>query len=213
MKKNVLLGTFLSFYLVGSYASYHIYKQQQSRPVTKDVARLLPTKVKEIKHGTTEKQLKDWVKTASQHHEKIAISGMQHSQGGQTYYPNAILLDMKQYNKIVEYKPRQKEITVQSGTTWNDIQQYIHKDGLALQVMQSQNIFTVGGSISVNVHGRDIRYGSLMDTVKSMRLLQADGSIIEISRTKHPELFSLVNGGYGLFGVILDVTLRLTDDE
>ncbi|WP_253352954.1 FAD-binding oxidoreductase [Priestia megaterium] len=213
MKKNVLLGTFLSFYLVGSYASYHIYKQQQSRPVTKDVARLLPTKVKEIKHGTTEKQLKDWVKTASQHHEKIAISGMQHSQGGQTYYPNAILLDMKQYNKIVDYKPRQKEITVQSGTTWNDIQQYIHKDGLALQVMQSQNIFTVGGSISVNVHGRDIRYGSLMDTVKSMRLLQADGSIIEISRTKHPELFSLVNGGYGLFGVILDVTLRLTDDE
>ncbi len=64
--------------------------------------------------------------------------------------------------------------------------------------MQSQNIFTVGGSISVNVHGRDIRYGSLMDTVKSMRLLQADGSIIEISRTKHPELFSLVNGGYGV---------------
>ncbi len=76
--------------------------------VTGDVARLLPTKVKEIKHGTTEKQLKDWVKTASQHHEKIAIAGMQHSQGGQMYYPNAILLDMKQYNKIIDYKPRQK---------------------------------------------------------------------------------------------------------
>lgn len=59
MKKNVLLGTFLSFYVVGSYASYHIYKQQHIRPVTKDVAQLLPTKVKEIKHGTTEKQLKN----------------------------------------------------------------------------------------------------------------------------------------------------------
>src|SRR5690349_24765974 len=108
MKKNVLLGIFLSIYLVGSYTSYHMYKQQQSRPVTEDVAQLLPTKVKEIKHGTTEKQLKNWVKTASQHHEKIAISGMQHSQGGQTYYPNAILLDMKQYNKIIDYKPCQK---------------------------------------------------------------------------------------------------------
>jgi FAD/FMN-containing dehydrogenase len=36
---------------------------------------------------------------------------------------------------------------------------------------------------------------------------------VEVSRTEHPELFSLVIGGYGMYGVILDVTLRVTPDE
>jgi FAD/FMN-containing dehydrogenase len=34
-----------------------------------------------------------------------------------------------------------------------------------------------------------------------------------VSRDENPELFSLVIGGYGLYGVILDVTLRVTRDE
>ena len=34
-----------------------------------------------------------------------------------------------------------------------------------------------------------------------------------MSRTENPELFSLVIGGYGMYGVILDVTLRVTRDE
>lgn len=83
----------------------------------------------------------------------------------------------------------------------------------AVQVMQSQNIFTVGGSLSVNVHGRDIRHEALIDTVDSFRLLMADGTVRNVSREENAELFPYVIGGYGLFGVILDVTLKLTDDE
>ena len=79
--------------------------------------------------------------------------------------------------------------------------------------MQSQNIFTVGGSLSVNVHGRDIRHEALIDTVDSFRLLMADGTVRNVSREENAELFPYVIGGYGLFGVILDVTLKLTDDE
>jgi decaprenylphospho-beta-D-ribofuranose 2-oxidase len=79
--------------------------------------------------------------------------------------------------------------------------------------MQSQNIFTVGGSISINAHGRDIRNGSLIKSVESFRLLTADGNIKEVSRTENAELFPLALGGYGLFGIIVDVSLSLTVDE
>ena len=41
----------------------------------------------------------------------------------------------------------------------------------------------------------------------------ADGSVVDVSRDHNAELFSLVIGGYGLFGVILDVTLKVTQDE
>ncbi|WP_026575421.1 FAD-binding oxidoreductase [Bacillus sp. UNC438CL73TsuS30] len=212
MKKPILLF-FLLIYGITWYVSFHRYQFQLAHPVVLDVAGLLPTKVKEIKHGETKEQLQQWVKQAHKHGEKISIAGMQHSQGGQTYYPGAIMIDMKQYNKILQYDPKAKRITVQSGATWADIQKKINPDGLALEVTQSQNIFTIGGSMSVNVHGRDIRYGSLIDTIESFRLLQADGSIIQVSRTEHPKLFSLVIGGYGLFGIILDVTLQLTENE
>jgi FAD/FMN-containing dehydrogenase len=40
-------------------------------------------------------------------------------------------------------------------------------------------------------------------------MVLADGSIVECSRTKNSELFSLGMGGYGLFGVILDLELDM----
>ena len=39
--------------------------------------------------------------------------------------------------------------------------------------------------------------------------MTADGRVHEVSRTREPELFSLVLGGYGLFGVVLEVELAL----
>jgi decaprenylphospho-beta-D-ribofuranose 2-oxidase len=79
--------------------------------------------------------------------------------------------------------------------------------------MQSSNIFTVGGTLSANAHGRDLDVTQVVEVVESFRLLLADGSVVKASRDENPELFSLVIGGYGVYGVILDVTLRVTRDE
>ncbi len=193
--------------------SVQIFQTQLTNPVVEDHGRLLPVKMKAMKSEDSEVKLKQIVIGANQNNDPISIAGMQHSQGGHTLYPSGILLDMKSYNKILALDIENKIITVQSGVTWADIQSYINPRGLALKVSQSQNIFTVGGSLSVNVHGRDIRSTSLIETVESFRLLNAEGNIIHVSRQENPELFPLVIGGYGLFGVILDVTLQLTDDE
>ncbi|MDP7978722.1 FAD-binding oxidoreductase [Bacillus sp. WLY-B-L8] len=193
--------------------SIYTYTMQLAQPVMADAGRLLPTKIKRIENVEDEKKLQQMVQGANASNEKLSIAGMQHTQGGHTYYPNGTVLDMKRYNKILEFNPGQKRIRVQSGATWNDIQKVINPYGLAIQVMQSQNIFTIGGSLSANVHGRDIRHDALIDTVDSFRLLMADGNIKNVSRNENTELFSLVIGGYGLFGFILDVTLKLTEDE
>lgn len=209
LKKSIVIVCTL--YGIGLILSLWLYNH---KPIfIEDVGQLLPTKVKEIHSATSEVELQSLVKDSINNDEKISVAGMQHSQGGQTYYPNGVVIDMKNYNKILDYNPLEKMITVQSGTTWEDIQQKINPDHLAIRVMQSQNIFTVGGSISVNAHGRDIRYGSLIDTVESFRLLSPQGDIINVSRTENSNLFPLVIGGYGLFGIILDVTIHLTDDE
>ncbi|MFC7685488.1 FAD-binding protein [Ureibacillus sp. GCM10028918] len=207
-KKIILISTLYGLGLAFSLWLYH-----HKPMMIEDVGQLLPTRIKEVHGATSEAELQSLVKESIENGEKISVAGMQHSQGGHTYYPNGIVVDMKDYDKILDYNPDEKTITVQSGATWEDIQKKINPDHLALRVMQSQNIFTVGGSISVNAHGRDIRYGSLIDTVESFRLLTPEGDIINVSRTENSKLFPLIIGGYGLFGIILDVTLHLTDDE
>ncbi|OCA92318.1 FAD-binding oxidoreductase [Pseudobacillus wudalianchiensis] len=212
MNKKVIVSFFIGYSLLFAGSIYK-YEQKLLHPVAEDAGRLLPIAVKSIKQAEGEKQLQDIVRRANKTGDKLSIAGMQHSQGGHTYYPNGTVIDMKKYKKVLRFDPQQRTITVQSGATWDDIQQYINPYGLAVKVMQSQNIFTIGGSLSVNVHGRDIRYGSLIDTVESFRLLTADGHIINVSREENEQLFSLVIGGYGLFGIILDVTLTLAKDE
>ncbi|RLQ91349.1 FAD-binding oxidoreductase [Planomicrobium sp. Y74] len=209
MKRYLMLFVYVTLL----FLSLHYFTEQSTGPITEDRSRLLPVKMKAIKATDSTAEIQQVVLDANSEGDPIAIAGMQHSQGGHTEYPDGILLDMKPYNKILAFDAQEKTITVQSGATWRDIQDYINPYGLALKVSQSQNIFTIGGSLSVNAHGLDIRHGSLIDTVESLRLLDANGKILTLSSEQNSELFQAVLGGYGLFGIILDVTLRLTDDE
>src|SRR5204862_4656493 len=67
-------------------------------------------------------------------------------------------------------------------------------------------------SISVNAHGMDHQAGAMKRSIKSMRVMLADGTIQTVSPTRNTELFNLVVGGYGLFGVILEAELDIADN-
>src|SRR5581483_842935 len=85
--------------------------------------------------------------------------------------------------------------------------------GLSVKAMQSINIFTVGGTLSVNAHGLAHAPGPIAPTVRRMRIMLADGTIVTASPTEHADLFSAALGGYGLFGVILDADLDVVENE
>ncbi|MEI2663758.1 FAD-binding oxidoreductase [Rossellomorea sp. LJF3] len=187
--------------------------ERDSKNIITDVSRLMPTKIDKIVKGSQEKGIVDALSKAREENLRVSIAGKRHSQGGHTYYPDGMVIDMTSFNEVLNVDPSGKTVHMQSGATWDDIQKAINPYGLSVKVMQSQNIFTIGGSLSVNAHGRDIRNGSLIETVNWFRLLKPDGEIITVSRNENEELFPLVIGGYGLFGVILDVELQLTSDE
>lgn len=140
----------------------------------------------------------------------VSVAGVKHSMGGQALARHGIVLDMTRFNRM-SLDTATRVVTVQSGATWHDIQNLLHPR-FAVKAMQSTDIFTVGGSISVNAHGMDHHVGAIGRTVRAMRVMLVDGSVRTVSRTENPELFHLVVGGYGLFGVILDVDLDVTDN-
>src|SRR5207249_5980629 len=106
-----------------------------------------------------------------------------------------------------------KRITVQSGITWEKIQDTVNSSGLAVKAMQSDNNFTVGGSLSANAHGRDLEFSTDRKSVVGFRIMLADGSVVHSSRTENAELFRLAIGGYGMFGIILEVDLELAENS
>jgi decaprenylphospho-beta-D-ribofuranose 2-oxidase len=181
--------------------------------IASDYARLSPARVEQVAKVVDVGELQAAVRNARARGLKVSIAGSRHSQGGHTYTRGGVVLDMRGFRRILAIDTAAPTVTVESGATWDEVQRAIAPKRLALKVMQSSNIFTVGGTMSANAHGRDLDVMQVVDVVQRFRLLLADGRIVEVSRDTNPELFALVIGGYGMYGVILDVTLRVTRDE
>lgn len=186
-------------------------KWEQKGGTINDVSCLDRTSVYGIVKITSVDDIKNALQFARENKLKVSMAGVRHSMGGQAFFKNNLVLNMKGFNQI-RLNEAEKTVTVQSGATWHDIQNFLHPK-YAVKAMQSTDIFTVGGSISVNAHGMDHLAGSVGSSIRSMRVILADGSIVDLSREQNPELFNLVVGGYGLFGVILDVDLEIVDND
>jgi FAD/FMN-containing dehydrogenase len=188
-----------------------LYPQHKFKTIN-DVSCQNLTRVYDIINVNSVDDIAKALEYAKKNNLHISASGSRHTMGGQAFYKDAIVLDMRSFNKILSLDEVNKTITVQSGATWHDIQLYLNKKNLAVKAMQSTNIFTVGGSLSVNAHGMDHRAGSIASTVKSFTMMMADGTIKNIDRENNLELFNLAIGGYGLFGIILEIKLEITDN-
>lgn len=139
---------------------------------------------------------------------KVSFSAVRHSMGGHAFDDHALVLDMRGF-KAIRVNEAERTVTVEPGATWHDIQNALHPR-FAVKSMQSSDIFSVGGSVSVNAHGMDHRFGSVAGSIRRLRVMLADGTVTECSREKNPDLFRHVVGGYGLFAAILQATLDVT---
>src|SRR5207245_7174527 len=123
-----------------------------------------------------------------------------------------LVLDLRDFNRI-KLDKEHKAVNIQTGARWWQLQQLLDKEGLSVKSMQSINIFSIGGSLSVNGHGIDPMPGPIAPTCPAMRIMLSNCAVGKASPTENAELFRHALGGYGLFGVILDVDLDIVDNE
>jgi FAD/FMN-containing dehydrogenase len=101
---------------------------------------------------------------------------------------------------------------VRAGARWRDVIRVLDPIGFSSAVTQSNHDFSVGGTLSVNAHGWPVPFGPFGSTIRRFRLMLADGSRVACSDSENPELFRLAIGGYGLFGIVIDVELQMVED-
>jgi len=139
----------------------------------------------------------------------ISVGGGRYSMGGQIAAARSLHLDMRTMSQVVRFDPAQRSVRVQAGMTWRSLQDAIDPHDLSVKIMQSYSNFTIGGSVSVNCHGRYVGKGPLVNSIRAIQIVSADGEVYELSRTGESELFGAVVGGYGGLGVITEVELDL----
>ena len=183
------------------------------RTVLNDASRLNPTPV--AKHwralGGDENdfiaRLRSELAEAAAAKRPVAAGVARHSMGGQSLPRDGTAITLS--GRVLQTDAAAKAYLVNAGARWVDVIRTLDPLGFSPAVMQSNSDFGVGSTYCVNAHGWPVPYGPFGATVRSLRMMLADGSIVECSQGKNGELFSLSMGGYGLFGIILDLELDM----
>jgi FAD/FMN-containing dehydrogenase len=159
-----------------------------------------------------ERELSKILAEASREGKRVAIAGARHTMGGHTQYPDGVVVDMSGLDGVMLDAPN-KRLRAGAGARWSKVIPVLDAAGLSVAVMQSNDDFSIGGSLGANVHGWQPRRPPIASSVRSLRVMLADGRVLNASRSENRELFSLVLGGYGLFGIVLEAELDVVDNE
>jgi FAD/FMN-containing dehydrogenase len=145
----------------------------------------------------------------------VAIAGGRHAMGGQQFCAAGLLLDTRPLDRVLEFDDERGVIEVEAGMQWPELLAYLRDqvgDGPVWGIRQKQtgaDRLSLGGALAANVHGRGLTLPPIVADVESFTLVGADGGTRVCSRDENADFFALAIGGYGLFGVIYSVRLRL----
>jgi FAD/FMN-containing dehydrogenase len=179
-------------------------------------SRLNATVVREVAQPATLAELRLLIGRAARENLSVSISGGRHAMGGQQFARDALHIDMAKLARVIALDRERGVVTVEAGIGWPALIERLLElqpdDAQPWSIIQKQtgaDELSIGGALSANAHGRGLVWKPFVQDVVAFRLLQADGREIEVSRTRNPELFRLAVGGYGLFGVVTTVDLKL----
>lgn len=142
--------------------------------------------------------------------DKCIPNGLLRSYGDSAL--NLSVISSLSLNRIINFDKTNKTITCESGISFKDLINFLSKHQLTLPVTPGTKFITIGGAIASDIHGKNHHInGSFGSWVQSIRVITADGTIVNCSKTENIDLFRATIGGMGLTGFILDATINLVE--
>ncbi len=125
-----------------------------------------------------------------------------------------IVLDMKKMNHILEINLKDVYCRVEPGVVDDDLNLALKPYGVFYPpTPASSRIATIGGEIANNASGvRSVKYGATRDAVLGMKVVMADGSLLNLGAHTRVEasgyqLHKLIVGSEGTLGIVVEATL------
>lgn len=202
--------------LAASSSSTRLAPEPESIWVNDIHSQLNPTRVLGISQPRSREDVQSLVRAARKDRKAISVAGGRHAMGGQQFGTDTQLIDIRKMSRVLNLDRKHGILEIEAGIEWPElIDGYLSlqsRDGETWGIAQKQtgaDRLTVAGTIAANAHGRGLKMKPFVSDVESFVLVDATGTVHMCSRTENPELFRLVHGGYGLFGVVTSVRLRL----
>ena len=182
-------------------------------PLVDDVTRLNADEVDRVFNVRSKEDVKKVLALAREHDKKVSVRGTRHSMGGHTIASYGYVIDMMKMNRV-DFTPgpdaASSKCVVEPGAMWADLIRVLNQHGYSPRTMQSYSTFSVGGSISVNAHGITNDHCGA-EAVLRFTLIKWNGEEVLCERGAEGEageLSGLALGGYGMFGVMVEIELK-----
>lgn len=179
-------------------------------------AGLSATRVRAIHAPASQDDLRAVIARARRERRPVCIAGGRHSMGSQPFVTDGDLIDMRGLKRVLAFERDRGIIDVEAGIQWPELLAYLtssqqdsQRPWTFAQKQTGADRLTLGGCLSANAHGRGLTMKPFIGDVESFVLVDARGELRTCSRDQNAELFRLAIGGYGLFGPIYSVKLRL----
>ena len=136
--------------------------------------------------------------------------------GGQQFARDGVSISSSRLTGIGPLDPDSATVWVQSGVTWPNLVSWLRSEQQGrsepLTIIQKQtgaDELTLGGALSSNIHGRVLGRKPIIADIEAFYLTLPAGDRVLCSRAENADLFRAVIGGYGLFGLVDAIKLKL----
>jgi len=119
------------------------------------------------------------------------------------------LISLDGLSGIVEADARAERATIWAGSKLYALGAPLLEAGLALENMGDIDRQALGGAVGTGTHGTGPTLGSFSTQVVGLRLVVADGTLLDCSADQEPEVFAAARLSLGALGIISRVTLRV----
>src|SRR5438270_2606474 len=136
--------------------------------------------------------------------------------GGLQFGEAAVLIDTRALSRVLSFDDGNGRITVEGGIQWPQLIEYLNQTQAGrdrqwgiYQKQTGADRLSIGGALACNAHGRGLTLKPIVQHVDAFDLVGPSGEVRTCSRAENADVFRLAIGGYGLFGIITRVQLKL----
>ncbi len=179
-------------------------------------SQLNETRMARVLRPRSESALQAALSAARTDSKSVSIAGGRHAMGGQQFLEDGVLIDTRDMNRVVNLDDKNGVVEVEAGIQWPELVRQLQamqagksRPWGIIQKQTGADRLSIGGALGANAHGRGLTFKPIIGDVTAFTLMDGEGQLITCSRHENAELFRLAIGGYGLFGIITKVKLRL----
>ncbi len=153
-------------------------------------------------------EIQKLVNLARRCRRRLVVVGCGHSPSNLTC-SSAWMVNLDHFNEVLGVDEKSGTVTVQAGIRLRDLNLRAKDYGLTMRNLGSIHDQSIAGAIATATHGSSLRHGLLSQSVRSLRIVLANGSVVRCSSAQNLDLFRAALVSLGGLGIIVEVEFEM----